>query len=130
MTNPILNWRKVAVTAGDGDIVIQLTGNADTELSTRYFWMPSAEGQVELQTDRRDGEPLTVSMSALTGQLDKLGFVFNAAPLVAGRLDLVATVRIVQLNSPQVLLEELIQLSLSAAGKFIQYADGVQFVRS
>ena len=129
MSNPILNWRKVPVTSGDGDIVIQLTGNADTELSTRYFWMPNAEGKAELKADRRDGEPLTVSLSALTGNLDKLGFVFNAAPLVAGRLDLVATIRIVQLNNREMLLEELIQLSISAAGKFIQYADGVQFVR-
>jgi hypothetical protein len=122
---PVLNWRGIDVRAGAGDVVVQLVGNADTELVTRYFWMPQTEGKVEFKADRRDSEPLTISVSGLDGGVNKLGFVFNAMPLVPGRSLLAATIRVTQAGQP--LLEELISFDEQPlAGSFIQYADGVQ----
>ena len=123
--DPVLNWKGIDVRGSD-DVVVQLVGNADTELVTRYFWMPEREGVVKLKTDRRDSEPLTIAPSAMDGGLNKLGFVFNAMPLVPGRSLLAATVRVTQAG--ETLLEELIRFDEQPpAGNFIQYADGVQF---
>lgn len=119
-----LNWKQVTAQQGGADIMVQLVGNADTEIATRYFWMPDAQGQVVNQWNRKDGEPLTMALPVLAGKLNRLGFVLNAAPLLPGATALAVSMRVMQGN--KALLNFLIELNLSGSGKFVQYADGIQ----
>lgn len=122
-----LNWREVKVRPDGGPLVVQVTGNADTEVATRYFWLRNVQDTAEQTWDKSDGKPLAIEPAAINGKLNRLGFVFNAAPLVAKERGLVATVRVTQ-GAGLPLVQEDYFLEPDATTGFAQYGDGLALV--
>lgn len=122
-----LNWREVKVLAKGGPVVVQLTGNADTEVATRYFWLRDLQDTAEQTWDKKDGEPLAIEPVAISGKLNRLGFVFNAAPLVSTERNLVVSVRVLQGSGQPLVLEDYF-LEREAGADYSQYGDGITLV--
>jgi hypothetical protein len=65
-------------------------------------------------------------MAEISGSLNRLGFVFNAAPVLANVRLLTVTFRVRQAADPAVtLLEQAFSFDLPVTGKAWQYADGI-----
>lgn len=95
----VLKWKTVEVKAG-GTMTIAVTGNVDTRVVTRYFWLPKSDDQSEMTSDRNDGEPLLLETSLIvSGQNNHLAFSCRMAPVVRSETSLVVTFQVRQGNT-------------------------------
>lgn len=91
----VLLWKQLKVLPGK--LRISVTGNVDTRVVTRYFWIP-VTGQPSTQRwDRNDGQELEFDTSSITaGQNNRLGFACRAAPVMAAEKSLLIMFKVRQ----------------------------------
>ena len=95
----VLKWKTVTLTTGGGAVTIAVTGNVDTRVVTRYFWLPKSDDQSQATWDRNDGELLLFDTSLIAGGQNHLGFSSRLAPVVRSETSLVATFQVRQGNT-------------------------------
>lgn len=119
----ILVWKSVTV-AGGTPVNIRITGNVDTRVVTRYFWLPDSDDTVDARWDRDDGELLEFDPSKIkAGQQNHLGFSCRAAPLDPSETSLFVTFVLRQGNT--ILLEQDYPLEVSDPNTPVRISDGI-----
>lgn len=119
----ILRWKAVP-TASGSPVTITVTGNVDTRVVTRYFWLPNSDQVVDTRWDRDDGEALEFDLARVTqGTQNHLGFSCRAAPVVPSESHLFITFALRQGNT---ILEEVsYSLAVADPNTPVRLSDGI-----
>ena len=119
----ILKWQEVSVDQSQ-PVRISVTGNVDTRVVTRYFWLPLNDATSEVKWDRDDGEVLEFDPSRIkANQQNHLGFSCRAAPVVPTEKSLFITFEVRQGNT--VLLERAYPLEVTDPNTPVRLSDGI-----
>jgi hypothetical protein len=119
----ILKWKAVTVQAGS-PVQITVTGNVDTRVVTRYFWLPVADDTIDTRWDRGDGAELEFDPARIqAGGKNHLGFSCRAAPVVETEKNLFITLLVRQGNT--VLLEQSYALDVDDPNTPVRLSDGI-----
>lgn len=119
----ILRWQKVQVVTGQ-PVRISVTGNVDTRVVTRYFWLPVNDTASDAKWDRDDGEVLEFDPSHIkANQQNHLGFSCRAAPVVLTEKNLFINFEVRQGNT--ILLEQAYPLEVVDPNTPARISDGI-----
>jgi hypothetical protein len=119
----ILKWQEVSVDKSQ-PVRIRVTGNVDTRVVTRYFWLPVNDATSDGKWDRDDGGVLEFDTSRIkVGQQNHLGFSCRAAPVVPTERNLFIVLEVRQGNT--VLLEQAYSLEVADQNTPVRVSDGI-----
>ncbi len=119
----ILKWQEVPVDKSQ-PVRVSVTGNVDTRVVTRYFWLPVNDATSDGKWDRDDGEVLEFDPSRIkVGQQNHLGFSCRAAPVVPTERNLFIVLEVRQGNT--VLLEQAYPLEVADPNTPVRVSDGI-----
>jgi hypothetical protein len=120
----VLKWKTVTVTANGGPVTITVTGNVDTRVVTRYFWLPKSDDQSQQIWDRNDGQALLFDTALIAaGQNNHLGFSCRLAPVVRTETSLVVMLQVRQGNT--IVLENQYALTTTDPTVPVSLDDGI-----
>lgn len=118
-----LKWEGLKV-AQSSAIRVTITGNVNTRLATRYFWIPVGDHPSASKWTMQDGETLEFDTALITsGKDNRLGFVSQMVPVDANNPNLHVTFQVRQDNS--ILLEQHYDLLATNPNIQLSLADGI-----
>lgn len=119
----VLKWKAVTVSQ-DTPIRVTVTGNVDTRVVTRYFWIPVAGQPSASKSDRNDGVELEFDTRLIAaGKDNRLGFACRAAPVAATETSLFIMFKVRQGDT--ILLEQDYSLDVSDPNTSVPLNDGI-----
>ena len=123
-----LNWSKWKFGAADGPIEFQITTNPDTGAAIKFFWYLNDEKLPVDSVVCHAYEKFILDPAKVTGNVNRIGFVFIAQPRVPTTRDVYVTVEGRQPRGAGTTFAQPYTHSLNAGEAKLQMSDGITVV--